>query len=94
MNQLDENSSFFDKTTIYDSSNYLLQIDEQEKKTQETVPQEDSGVMRSTVINDGMKRLRTPLSERELYILKCTAERVNDCGDNDVLFTYKVRSLT
>ena len=94
MKQLDENSSFYEQTTIYESSNYLLQIDEQKKKTQETVPQEDSGVMRNTVIDDGMKRLRTPLSERELYILKRTDERVNDCSENDVLFTYKVRSLS
>ena len=94
LNQLYQNTSLNETNTSKKSSSSLIQVDKRKQKTQERLLQEASSMMKNTVIDDGMKRLRTPLSERELYILRCTAERVNDCGDNDVLFTYKVRSLT
>ena len=43
--------------------------------------------------DNGMKRLCKPLTDKELYLLQCTAEYVDECSNNDVIYRYNLRSV-
>ena len=76
------------------SSHIPFQVETDNQITQDKLSQNRNELFISTLANNGMKRLREPLSARELYILRCTTERVDSRGDNDVVFTYKLRTVT